>query len=164
MTGDVAWGGNWFFLVREQRDDLEISNVEKLTQLTSAIRRELAKRGITGPHGEEIDHIELFGPPARPHNNSRNFVLCPGNAYDRSPCGTGTSAKMACLHADGKLKPGEVWRQEGIVGGVFEGRITVENGEVLPSITGTAFVTAEAELVLDDRDPLRHGICHGPQR
>lgn len=158
VTGDVAWGGNWFFLVREQRDDIRISNIEELTQLTVAIRRELATRGITGTNGEEIDHIELFGPPEQAHNNSRNFVLCPGSAYDRSPCGTGTSAKMACLYADGKLKPGDAWRQEGIVGGVFEGRIAVENGRVLPSITGTAFVTAEADLVIDERDPLRYGI------
>lgn len=158
FTGDVAWGGNWFFLVREQRDDISISNIDELTQLTVAIRRELARGGITGPNGEEIDHIELFGPPAKPHNNSRNFVLCPGSAYDRSPCGTGTSAKMACLYADGKLKAGDVWRQEGIVGGVFEGRIAVQDGNVLPSITGTAFVTAEADLVFEPRDPLRNGI------
>ena len=158
VTGDVAWGGNWFFLVHEQRNDIRISNIEELTQFTVAIRSELAKRGISGPNGEEIDHIELFGPPKEPHNNSKNFVLCPGSAYDRSPCGTGTSAKMACLYADGKLKPGDVWRQEGIVGGVFEGRIAVENDNVLPSITGTAFVTAEADLVMDERDPLRHGI------
>jgi len=158
FTGDVAWGGNWFFLVREQRDDISIDNIDALTQLTTAIRRELAHAGITGPNGEEIDHIELFGPSPQSDANSKNFVLCPGCAYDRSPCGTGTSAKMACLYADGKLKPGEVWRQEGIVGGVFEGRITIENGQVLPSITGTAFVTAEADLILDQRDPLRHGI------
>jgi 4-hydroxyproline epimerase len=158
FTGDVAWGGNWFFLVREQRDDISISNIDALTQLTIAIRRELTRAGITGPSGEEIDHIELFGPPSQPGADSKNFVLCPGCAYDRSPCGTGTSAKMACLYADGKLRPGDVWRQEGIVGGIFEGRITVENGSVLPSITGTAFVTAEADLILNQRDPLRHGI------
>lgn len=158
FTGDVAWGGNWFFLVREQRNDIALRNVERLTQLTAAIRRELARAGITGPGGEEIDHIEFFGPAARPDAHSKNFVLCPGNAYDRSPCGTGTSAKMACLFADGKLEPGERWRQEGIVGGVFEGTIVAQDGFVLPSITGTAFVTAESWLVLDPRDPLRNGI------
>ncbi|HKD92205.1 MAG TPA: proline racemase family protein [Terriglobales bacterium] len=158
FTGDVAWGGNWFFLVREQRDDISISNIDALTQLTTAIRHELARTAITGTNGEEIDHIELFGPPSGPDSNSKNFVLCPGCAYDRSPCGTGTSAKMACLYADGKLKPGEIWRQEGVVGGIFEGRVAVENGQILPSITGTAFVTAEADLILDQRDPLRHGI------
>lgn len=158
FTGDVAWGGNWFFLVRDQRDDLSIENVDQLVQLTSAIRHELARARVTGPDGEEIDHVELFGPAGREDANSRNFVLCPGHAYDRSPCGTGTSAKLACLYADGKLKPGEVWRQEGIVGGIFEGAVAVENGLVLPSITGTAFITAEADLVLDPRDPLCHGI------
>ena len=107
----------------------------------------------------QIDHIELVGPPSGPHAHGRNFVLCPGKAYDRSPCGTGTSAKLACLVADGKLRPGEVWRQEGILGSVFEGRYEWgENGRVIPTITGTAFVTAEATLLLDDADPLRDGI------
>ncbi len=158
LTGDVAWGGNWFFLVREQRSDLCIENIGQLTQLTWAIRNELARAGVTGSGGEEIDHIELFGPAKQAGAHARNFVLCPGGEYDRSPCGTGTSAKMACLYADGKLKPGEVWRQEGIVGGVFEGTIAVQDGLVIPSITGTAFVTAEADLILDRRDPLCHGI------
>jgi 4-hydroxyproline epimerase len=158
VVGDVAWGGNWFFLVRQQRDDLTTANIESLTQLTTAIRRALAAAGITGDDGGEIDHIELFGPPGVPGANSRNFVLCPGNAYDRSPCGTGTSAKLACLYADGKLTPGDVWRQESIIGTVFEGSIAVRNGHVVPSITGSAYVNAEAELILDPRDPLRHGI------
>ncbi len=158
FTGDVAWGGNWFFLVREQRTDLCISNIDRLTQITSAIRQALTRAGITGNNGEEIDHIELFGPPTLPTANSRNFVLCPGNAYDRSPCGTGTSAKLACLYADGKLKPGDVWVQESVCGSYFEGRIAVQNGHVLPSITGTAYVNAEAEMVFDPNDPLCYGI------
>ena len=157
FTGDVGWGGNWFFLVRGQRDDLRVDNIDHLMSLTSAIRKELARAGITGPAGEEIDHVELFG-PSQDGANSKNFVLCPGYAYDRSPCGTGTSAKLACLYADGKLKPGEVWRQESIVGGIFEGSIELQNGFVLPSIKGSAFITAESELVLDPRDPLVHGI------
>ena len=157
FTGDVAWGGNWFFLTHGQRDDLSIENVNQLMETTSAIRRELARCGISGPAGEEIDHVELFG-PSRNGADSKNFVLCPGYTYDRSPCGTGTSAKMACLYADGKLKAGEVWRQEGIVGSVFEGSIEVQNGFLLPSIKGSAFITAEAELLLDPRDPLCHGI------
>ena len=158
VTGDVAWGGNWFFLVREQRKDLQISNVEKLTELAWAIREALTKAGITGTSGAEIDHVELFGPAVAQNANSRNFVLCPGKAYDRSPCGTGTSAKLACLYADGKLKPGEVWRQESIVGSVFEGSVQAQNGAVLPSIKGRAFVNAEAELIFDPQDPFRVGI------
>ena len=116
--------------------------------------------GITGANNGLIDHIELFGPPLDPANHSRNFVLCPGKAYDRSPCGTGTSAKLACLVADGKLKPGEVWRQESVTGSVFEGTAepTSEAGIVIPSITGTAFITAEATLLVDPVDPLRDGI------
>lgn len=157
VTGDVAWGGNWFFLAREPRYDLTLQHLESLTQLTTAIKRALRERGISGENGAEIDHIELFGPsPAGA--DSRNFVLCPGNAYDRSPCGTGTSAKLACLYADGKLKPGDVWRQESITGSLFEGRIELQDGAVLPSITGSAFVNAEGDLILDARDPLCHGI------
>lgn len=158
VTGDVAWGGNWFFLVREPRNDLTLGNVAALTEFAGAIRQALARAGITGSAGEEIDHVELFGPPAAAGAHSKNFVLCPGMAYDRSPCGTGTSAKMACLYADGKLQPGEVWRQESIVGSVLAGSIAVENGCVLPSITGTAYVNAESELILDPRDPFCMGI------
>ena len=108
--------------------------------------------------GAEIDHIELFGPSKQPGIQSRNFVLCPGKAYDRSPCGTGTSAKLACLYADGKLREGEVWRQESIVGSIFEGTVEVRDGRVHPSITGSAFISGEGELVLDQRDPFRNGI------
>jgi 4-hydroxyproline epimerase len=156
MTGDVAWGGNWFFLVNDHGQELTLANVERLTDVTWMIRQALVRQGITGDHGQEIDHVELFGPSAVA--DSRNFVLCPGKAYDRSPCGTGTSAKLACLIADGKLRPGETWRQESIVGSVFEGSVEMANGALVPSITGTAYVTGEATLILDERDPFCWGI------
>ena len=158
VTGDVAWGGNWFFLIGEHGQDLDLANVERLTDFTWRVRQALVRHGISGAEGQEIDHIELFGPPRNPTAHSRNFVLCPGRAYDRSPCGTGTSAKLACLVADGKLREGEVWRQESIVGSIFEGRVRVEDGKVIPRITGSAFVTAEAMLLLDATDPFRTGI------
>jgi len=122
------------------------------------IRQALGAHGITGAEGREIDHIELFGPPQNAEADSRNFVLCPGKAYDRSPCGTGTSAKLACLYADGKLREGQTWRQESITGSVFEGTVKVRDGRVYPSIKGSAFVNAEADLLLDARDPLCMGI------
>src|SRR5262249_5286574 len=122
------------------------------------IRQELPRQGITGADGGEIDHIELFGPPRDRNNHSRNFVLCPGKAYDRSPCGTGTSAKLACLAADGRLCEGDVWRQESIVGSVFEGRVRFVDGQVIPRVTGSAYVHAEATLILDPEDPFRTGI------
>jgi 4-hydroxyproline epimerase len=159
VVGDIAWGGNWFFLVEHHGQPLELENVDGLTDLTWNIRAKLKADGITGDHGAEIDHIELFTTPQDPANHSRNFVLCPGKAYDRSPCGTGTSAKMACLVADGKIAPGDLWRQEGILGTVFEGRVRVENGAIIPSITGSAFVTAESTLIFDSEDPFRAGIC-----
>jgi 4-hydroxyproline epimerase len=158
VTGDVAWGGNWFFLVSDHGQELDLKHVERLTDFTWRIRRALEKNGITGRDGGVIDHIDLFGPPHDPQNHSRNFVLCPGGAYDRSPCGTGTSAKLACLYADGKLKPGEVWRQESIIGSVFEGSVQLRDGQIIPRIRGTAYVTGEATLLLDASDPLRDGI------
>jgi len=158
VRGDVAWGGNWFFLVREHSLDLSLKNIEQLTNFTWAIRQSLNQHGITGAGQQEIDHIELFGPSNSPSVDSKNFVLCPGKAYDRSPCGTGTSAKLACLYADGKIREGQVWKQESIVGSVFEGSISVRDGKVYPSIKGSAFVNAEAELVLDPQDPFCAGI------
>lgn len=177
VTGDVAWGGNWFFLVDTQqgiqtegstfgvRSDKRghpvafgIEDVERLSDITKRIRIALRENGITGAGGGEIDHIELFGPAGDPANDSRNFVLCPGSAYDRSPCGTGTSAKLACLYADGKLSPGQTWRQESILGSVFEGSIRLDGDNLLPRITGSAYVNAEATLLLDPSDPFQMGI------
>ena len=158
VHGDIAWGGNWFFLIRNHEQELTLRNLEGLTAFTWAVRRELERKGIKGACGAEIDHVELFGLSSLPGVHSKNFVLCPGKAYDRSPCGTGTSAKLACLYADGKLQPGEVWKQESIIGSVFEGTFEVAGGKVIPSITGSAFVTAEAKLLLDPADPFCMGI------
>jgi 4-hydroxyproline epimerase len=158
ITGDVAWGGNNFFLVGEHGQRLELSNVEALTDFTWRIRQALADNGIVGLKGGEIDHIELFGPPCGPDADSRSFVLCPGKAYDRSPCGTGTSAKLACLFADGKLAQGAVWRQESIVGSLFEGTVERVGDDLIPTITGRAFVNAESTFLLDPADPFCYGI------
>jgi 4-hydroxyproline epimerase len=158
IYGDVAWGGNWFFLVRDHKIELRLQNIEQLTNFTWAIRQALRQQGITGAGNQEIDHIELYGTSDKPSVDSKNFVLCPGKAYDRSPCGTGTSAKLACLYADGKIREGQTWKQESIVGSIFEGSVTVRDGKVYPSITGSAFVNAEADLVLDSRDPFCLGI------
>lgn len=157
VAGDVAWGGNWFFLAPSPIE-LVPANIEALTQHSWRIRRALERANITGANGGEIDHIELVGPPQSPANHARNFVLCPGGAYDRSPCGTGTSAKVACLAADGKLKPGEAWRQESVIGSVFEAAYRIDEGRVIPRVTGSAFVTAEATLLFDPADPLRDGV------
>ena len=153
VHGDIAWGGNWFFLVADHREELHAANAERLTEVSWKIRQALEAAHITGADGGLIDHIELTGPPGDAANHGRNFVLCPGKAYDRSPCGTGTSAKLACLAADGKLRPGEVWRQEGILGTVFEGVYESCAGGVVPSVTGLAFITAEATLLGTPGDP-----------
>ncbi|MBW2592937.1 MAG: proline racemase family protein [Deltaproteobacteria bacterium] len=158
LKGDIAWGGNWFFLVTDHGLQVRFKNIEALTDCAWHTRKELEAKGIRGENGQEIDHIELFGPPGSDQADSRSFVLCPGNAYDRSPCGTGTSAKMACLYADGKLLPGQVWRQESIVGSIFEGSISVNEGKLYPSITGSAFINAESVLILDPADPFCYGI------
>ncbi len=156
VTGDVAWGGNWFFLVAEHGQDLALPNVETLTGFCRDIRHAVNAQGFP-----DVDHIELFGPAVAPVASSRNFVLCPGNAYDRSPCGTGTSAKLAGLAADGALAEGAVWIQESILGSTFAGRyrwLDRAAGKIEPTITGTAFVNAEATLLLNDEDPFRCGI------
>lgn len=158
VVGDVAWGGNWFFLTETAPAELRLKNVGVLTDFCRAVAASLVRNGVTGEDGTRIDHIELTGPPERTENDGRNFVLCPGGAYDRSPCGTGTSAKLACLVADGRLKPGAVWRQEGILGGVFEARADPLPRGIRPHITGTAYITGEAELLLDERDPFCYGV------
>lgn len=157
ITGDIAWGGNWFFLVHDHGQEIALANVERLTDVAWRIRRALEHQGITGAGGELIDHIELFG-PSHGTADSRSFVLCPGGAYDRSPCGTGTSAKLACLFADGKLREGQTWRQESIVGSVFEGSVRIEGGRIIPRIVGSAYVNAETTLILNSRDPFQVGI------
>ncbi|MEM9410831.1 MAG: proline racemase family protein [Planctomycetota bacterium] len=159
VRGDVAWGGNWFFLVKDSSETLTISNTNHLINVAIDIRDALESNGITGVDSAYIDHVELFCAARDPNNQSRNFVLCPGNAYDRSPCGTGTSAKLACLAADGMLNPGETWRQESIIGSVFE--CTYENdheGKVIPTIRGTAHVCSKSTLILNPDDPFCMGI------
>ena len=152
--GDIAYGGNWFFIAA-CAETLDRRNAEQHTAYCWSIRQALEANGITGRDGALIDHIQLTGPPRDAKNSARNFVLCPGKAWDRSPCGTGTSARLACLAADGALKPGEIWRQESSMGSVFEGSFQPGPGDtILPAITGTAFVTAEATLLVDDADSL----------
>jgi len=163
VTGDIAWGGNWFFLVSDHGQDLRLVNWKQLSEFSLRIRSALESNGITGVDGGEIDHIELLGPPTSRNSDSQNFVMCPGGAYDRSPCGTGTSAKLACLAADGKLLAGAVWRQESIVGSIFEGswqpdeKSTMKDA-IIPTITGSAWITGESSLILQDTDPFRAGI------
>lgn len=158
VVGDVAWGGNWFFLVGDHGQELRADRLDALTGYCTQVREGLASAGVTGEDGAEVDHIELFGPPGRDDADSRNFVLCPGAEYDRSPCGTGTSAKMACLWADGDLAPGKPWRQESIIGSRFVGSVREVEGGVLPTVAGRAWITAEGELLLGDDDPFREGI------
>jgi 4-hydroxyproline epimerase len=183
VVGDVAWGGNWFFLVdftqfpvaqfaRDQfltgnaftarrkpaSPSFAVSDVARLTETAWRIRQALDRDGITGSDNGIIDHVELFGSPSDPGNHSRNFVLCPGRAYDRSPCGTGTSAKLACLYADGQLKPGEIWRQESILGSVFTGSVRLDGDLIIPRVTGTAYICADSTLLFDPADPFRLGI------
>src|SRR6185312_9362848 len=163
VAGDVAWGGNWFFLVESPGIAIVPQNVERLTAFSRAVRARLDAQGIRGGDGGEIDHVEVYEPRAATVKGTRNFVLCPGDAYDRSPCGTGTSAKLACLSARGELAPGETWRQESVIGTVFEASYaSAEQGRVLPRITGSAYVTAESTLIFDDDDPLRFGIASTP--
>jgi 4-hydroxyproline epimerase len=159
VNGDVAWGGNWFFLIGEAPCALTLGNAKELSEKSLQIKDALRDQGIVGEDGGEIDHVEFFGPGEAEDADSRNFVLCPGNAYDRSPCGTGTSAKLACLAASGRLQPGETWIQESILGSRFEGSYQWgESGRVIPQICGRAYVYSEAHLIQNVDDPFRNGI------
>ncbi len=174
VHGDVAWGGNWFFLVNDHGQRIALDNVTLLTDYTTRMRHALTVHGISGAGGAEIDHIELFAPDTE-GADSRNFVLCPGNAYDRSPCGTGTSAKLACLAADGKLAPGQVWTQASVIGSTFQAsyeraeagtneKLNGEDGEegegarIIPTLRGSAYVCGEATLLINNADPFAWGI------
>lgn len=169
IHGDIAWGGNWFFLVSDHGQDIQADNVKQLTQVTMQIKQALVTANITGENGCEIDHIELFADSKDDNINSKNFVLCPGAAYDRSPCGTGTSAKLACLAADNKLAPGQLWRQQGVVGSVFTGSYQLANSAhytdnhyseptIIPTICGHAYVCSETTLIVQEDDPFKWGI------
>ena len=159
VTGDVAWGGNWFFITHAAHVPVSMGRVEALMTFTRAIQHAINAEGITGEDGAEIDHIEIAAPPVRGDADSRNFVLCSGGEYDRSPCGTGTSATMAARHARGELALGARWRQEGIAGGLFTGWLTAnESGVLIPHVQGRAYITGEATLHLDASDPFRFGI------
>ncbi len=156
VTGEIAWGGNWFFLIEDHSLAIEMSNLGELMRFTASVRESLNTNRITGENGAEIDHIELFCGSAQA--DSRNFVLCPGNEYDRSPCGTGTSAKLACLYEDRKLAEGEIWRQESVIGSVFEGEVKIIGGKIIPIIRGSAFITADTKLLMDENDPFCYGF------
>ena len=159
VTGDIAWGGNWFFLAKGAPCPVKLANERALTDAALRIQKALRDQGITGRDDGEIDHIEFFGEAESPDADSRNFVLCPGGAYDRSPCGTGTSAKIACLADAGILAPDTDWVQESVIGSHFVARYSLnEDGEIIPSITGRAFICAEGELVQQPGDPFAQGI------
>jgi proline racemase len=158
VSGEIAWGGNWFFLTERLPAELRRANVPELHRFATAVRGALDRDGIRDGDGGPIEHVELSGPPRDPRHHGRNFVLCPGGEYDRSPCGTGTSAKLACLVAAGRLRAGETWFQEGILDGVFECSVATADGGIRPRIAGRAHVTGEGDLVLDDADPLRFGV------
>jgi len=156
VTGDVAWGGNWFYLIENHGLELSLANAEQLQEYAWKVRQAINAQGHP-----EVDHIELFGPPKTQRGNARGYVQCPGKVYDRSPCGTGTSAKLACLAADGKWRENEPWVQESFIGSTFTAHyrwLDRAEGKIAPLVTGSAFVTGEATLLLDERDPFCHGI------
>lgn len=158
FAGDVAWGGSWSFLVDDHREEISAGNVERLMDVARSLRSALARDKVTGPGGEEVTDVALFGPPQRRDANSKNFVLRSGKSYRRSPSGTATSAKLACLYADGSLAEGQMWRQESIIGTIFDGSVKVVDGAILPIIRSTAHVTAESMLIVDERDPFCWGL------
>ncbi len=159
VTGDIAWGGNWFFIAQDSPFPLSREYTPQLTEAAERVKSALLAQGISGADGGTIDHIDFFGPPESPDAHSRNFVLCPGGAYDRSPCGTGTSAKLACLAAAGKWAPGETWIQESVIGSRFEAEYRLDDaGQAIVRVTGRAYITGETMLVQQEGDPFANGI------
>ena len=159
VKGDIAWGGNWFFLIKEHGQALTQDNAVQLTEYCWRVNQALEQQNIVGDDGAAIDHVELFGAPTDANiADSQNFVLCPGKEYDRSPCGTGTSAKLACLYQDEKLKPGELWRQQSIIGSIFEGSVRINDDKIIPTISGESFVTMDSKVLSTDADPFKHGF------
>lgn len=172
VQGDIAWGGNWFFLTDCPQLTFDANHLTELLRLSSAIRKALNDQGVTGADGGEIDHIELYRNASESSGSAEtqgavNFVLCPGGAWDRSPCGTGTSAKLACLAADGKLQPGQEWHQQSVIGSLFSGTFELKQGDdcggegapvIIPSITGSAWVSGDATLLVSESDPFAAGI------
>lgn len=158
VQGDIAWGGNWFFLVSQFLTPISLDNIDRLLYVTTAIKKALKAQGITGQDGAEIDHIELFQPHQKA--DSQNFVLCPGNAYDRSPCGTGTSAKLACLAADNLLAPNKIWQQASVINSSFEAyyQLASNANEIIPFIKGNAYICADSQLMIDELDPFKWGF------
>ena len=154
ITGDIAWGGNWFFLADY---DLGVGNIPHLADVARTIRKTLVRDGITAA-GKDINGVALFGAASRRGVNSRNFVLRAGRSYGRSPCGTATSAKLACLFEDGTIVEGQTWRQESIVGTVFDAWVQVIDGAIRPTIRSNAYITAESMLIVDERDPFCWGM------
>lgn len=160
ITGNISWGGNWFFLIDEQGPEVIQSNIPELSAFSIAVMDALEAQGIKGDDGTPVDHIEVFGPPTDDQSDGKNFVMCPGGEYDRSPCGTGTSAKLACLYHSGKLAEGEIWRQSSILNTIFTGSVkpTGNGNQIIPTVTGSAWVNGETKVIIDPTDPFAHGI------
>jgi 4-hydroxyproline epimerase len=162
VSGDIAWGGNWFFLSANAPCDLTAENIAPLSKAAADIRRALTEQDITGADGAVIDHIQFFGVAQQPDADSRNFVLCSSGAYDRSPCGTGTSARLACLAADDRLQPGVIWTQESTIGSRFQASYRPgADGRIIPNITSRAYLCADTRLIRDPADPYADGIKPG---
>ncbi|KQV86776.1 4-hydroxyproline epimerase [Pelomonas sp. Root1237] len=158
VTGDIAWGGNWFFLCADHGQAIAPAHVAALTDYAAMLGQALQDQGHRGTDQAVIDHIELFADVDPALADSRSFVLCPGRQYDRSPCGTGTSAKLACLAAAGKLSAGEVWRQASVIGSVFDGWFEKDGASIIPTIRGQAYISAEATLLIAPDDPFGWGL------
>jgi 4-hydroxyproline epimerase len=149
---DLAYGGAWFCLIEQHDQRLALDNLPQLTDYCARIRQAVSDSGFP-----EIDHVALFGPGTQAGANSRDFVLGPGKTYERSPSGAATSARLACLAADGKLAAGAEWVQEGILGSVLRAKYRKQGDKIIPTITGHGYIMGEGTLLLDPADPFAWG-------
>jgi 4-hydroxyproline epimerase len=169
LTVDVAYGGNFYAIVDPQKNYRDMADHTALDFIKwSPVLRQRLNETYSFVHPENpainrLSHLLWTGKPTQPHADARNAVFYGEKAIDRSPCGTGTSSRMAQLFAKGQLKVGDDFAHESIIGSVFKGRVQREvevagTRGIVPSVAGWARMTGHNTIFIDDRDPFAHGF------
>jgi len=169
ITLDISFGGSFFAIVDAKQLGVKIvpENATKLKDIGLKIRdivnKEIEIQHPTLEHIKTVDLVEIYDEPTNPEATLKNVVIFGEGQVDRSPCGTGTSAKLATLYAKGKIKEGELFVYESIIGTMFKGRVvgTTKVGDfdaVIPEITGSAYITGFNTFVIDEDDPMKYGF------
>ncbi|MCX7884843.1 MAG: proline racemase [Caloramator sp.] len=169
LTIDISFGGSFFALVKSSDIAIDIctSNAQKLCdvgmKILKAVNEQVKVQHPVLEHIKSVDLVEIYGPAKNPKATLQNVVVFGQGQVDRSPCGTGTSAKLATLYAKGQLKINEEFIYESITGTMFKGRVLEETkvGDykaIIPEITGSAYITGFNQFIIDPEDPLKYGF------